>query len=63
MNYVNRYNKAHYDRLIVLVPKGSLAKIRLEALKHGISASEFVRRLIPKSLLTKGETTNDCSGI
>ena len=63
MNYVNQYNKDHYDRLIVLVPKGSLGEIRKEALKEGISASEFVRRLIPKHLLTKGENEDDCSGI
>lgn len=63
MNYVNQYNKDHYDRLIVLVPKGSLNKIRKEALTEGISASEFVRRLIPKHLLTKGENEDDCSGI
>lgn len=56
LNYVNQYNRDHYDRLIVLVPKGSLVNIRREALKEGISASEFVRRLIPKSLLTKGES-------
>ena len=38
MNYVNQYNRDHYDRLIVLVPKGSLVNIRREALKEGISA-------------------------
>ena len=63
MNYVNQYNKNHYDRLIVLVPKGSLERIRLEALNNGVSASEFVRRLIPKHLLTEGENEDDCSGI
>lgn len=62
MNYVNQYNKNHYDRVIVLVPKGTLQNIRKEALNEGISASEYMRRLIPKRLLTEGNE-NDNSGV
>ena len=62
MNYINQYNKNHYDRLIVLIPKGALARVRQKALSEGISASEFVRRLIPKQLL-EGENDNDNTGI
>lgn len=63
MNYINQYNKNHYDRLIVLVPKGALSKIRKEALNEGVSTSEFVRRFIPERLLTEGENENDYTWI
>lgn len=52
-SYVNWYNSQNYDKLTVVVPKGTTENIRKEALKQGLSVGEFIRRLIPKHLIAE----------
>lgn len=59
MNYINQYNKDHYDRIVVVTPKGTLGNIRKAAEKDGVSVSEFIRRFIPENLLVQREGTKE----
>lgn len=69
MNYRNWYTGQNYDRLNIILPKGSRELIREEARKQGKSLNEFIKGLIPERLVNervfirKGDLSNDSSGI
>lgn len=52
-NYINRYNRENYDRVVIMVPKGTKDNIKAEAQRRGQSANEFLLSLIPEKLVTK----------
>lgn len=52
-NYVNWYNAQNYDRVIVLLPKGSREKIKAAAKEKGLSANEFIKGFLPKELIAE----------
>lgn len=41
-----RYNRAHYDVVSVLVPKGGREELQAIAQAHGMSVSRYLRHLI-----------------
>lgn len=49
-DYINEYNKKHYDRITVLVPAGKKEIIKAAADKQQKSLSEFISGLIDKEL-------------
>ena len=65
--YVNWYNSQNYDKVTIMVPKGTRENIRKEANKNGLSVNEFLRKLIPERLIAKRvykgrRTADDYSG-
>lgn len=46
----NKYNRMHYDRLAIFVPKGDRDLIKCVVRKRGMSTNEFVTRLIYREI-------------
>ena len=46
LKYIREYNKAHYDRITVMVPKGVRNTIRERAKALGKSTNEYISGLI-----------------
>lgn len=57
LKYIREYNKAHYDRIAVMVPKGVRNTIRERAKALGKSTNEYVNGLIVVDLC--GGTENE----
>lgn len=53
INYINWYNRENYDRVVVMVPKGTKDNIKAEAKSRGQSANEFMLSLIPERLISE----------
>ena len=51
--YINSFAEENYDRITIIVPKGSKAKIAAMAKAHEMNTSEFIVNLIPRSLVGK----------
>lgn len=52
-SYVNWYNAQNYDRVTLMLPKGSLARLKEEAEKNGVSVNEYVKGFLPRSLIVE----------
>ena len=52
--YNNEYNKQAYDRITIMLPKGSKARLKEYAIAHEISVNELIRRELA-SYLTDNE--------
>lgn len=50
IRYNNEYNKQAYDRISVLVPKGTKEQIQTAAKENGESVNGFINRLIVNEL-------------
>lgn len=50
LKYIREYNKAHYDRITVMVPKGVRNTIRERAKALGKSTNEYICGLIVTDL-------------
>lgn len=46
IKYNNQYNKANYDKITILVPKGEKDEWKAFAQKKGLSMTEMVRRAV-----------------
>lgn len=44
--YKARFSKEHYDRITVNLPKGAKERLQEQALREGISVSEFARNCL-----------------
>lgn len=53
LDYITWYNSQNYDRITIIVPKGTRANIKAEAQRVGKSANEFLIDFIPKQLIAK----------
>ena len=51
--YINEFSKTAYDRITIIVPKGSKERIQRAAKNAGQSTSDFIVNLIPRSLVGK----------
>lgn len=51
--YINSFAEQNYDRITVLVPKGSRERIKNAAKACGQTTSDFIVNLIPRSLVGK----------
>lgn len=47
---VNKYIKANYDRMALVLPKGKKQTIKDHAEKHGESVNSFVNRAIDETM-------------
>lgn len=52
-NYINWYNSQNYDRLTIVVPKGTKNNIKAEAGLKGQSVNEYLLSLIPERLISE----------
>ena len=53
-----KYNKEHYDRLEMKVPKGKKEKIVAYAKKHDGSLNKFLNRLVDEAMERDKEKTD-----
>jgi len=53
LDYIIWYNNQNYDRVTIIVPKGTRANIKEEAKRQGKSTNEFLIGFIPKELIAK----------
>ena len=49
-NRQNTYNAAKYDKIGLMLPKGSKEKIKAEACKKNMSVNAYITELIKKEL-------------
>ncbi len=50
-DYINEFNRQAYDRITLIVPKGTKERIKEQAKKHGMNSSQYIVSLIPKWLI------------
>lgn len=50
-SYINEFAEKNYDRITLIVPKGSKESIKEAAKSAGKNVSEFITDMIPKSLI------------
>ena len=55
---IAKYNKEHYDRLEMKVPKGKKEKIVAYAKKHDGSLNKFLNRLVDEAMERNKEKTD-----
>ena len=55
---IAKYNKEHYDRLEMKVPKGKKEKIVAYAKKHDGSLNKFLNRLVDEAMEKDKEKTD-----
>ncbi len=53
LDYITWYNNQNYDRVTIIVPKGTRENIKAEAKRQGKSANEFLIGFIPKQLIAE----------
>lgn len=46
----NEYNAANYDRVTIMLPKGSKDRLKEQAQKSGKSVNAFLREIIEREL-------------
>ena len=56
--YINAFANENYDRITILVPKGSKERIRAIAKSRNQTVSDFITNLIPRSLVGKWKKKN-----
>lgn len=47
-----RYNRKAYDRIVIIVPKGQRKLIKMQADRHNMSVSAYIRDLIYNDLIS-----------
>lgn len=52
----DRWNKKHYDRLLIYVPIGSRSEVQELAESAGVSVSEYIRQAIKEKAEKDGKT-------
>ena len=50
MDYIRKYNERHYERITLLVPKGSKDTIKTRARALGKSMNEYISGLVVMDL-------------
>lgn len=56
--YINTFANENYDRITILVPKGSKERIRAIAKSRNQNVSDFITSLMPRSLVGKWKKKN-----
>lgn len=51
--YINEFTNENYDRITIIVPKGSKDRIKLMAKERGQTVSDFITGLMPRTLIGK----------
>lgn len=60
--YINWYNSQNYDRMTLMLPKGSKVRIKARAQALGLSTNEYIKNLIPNELIERGNKHEEDSG-
>lgn len=50
IEYNDRYNADHYDRVFLRIKKGEKDRLKAHAEKHGESLNEFIKRAISEQI-------------
>lgn len=58
----NRWNNKHYDRMAVVIPKGSRDEINAAARARGMSTSAYIRSLLLHDMQTNGDISTNLAG-
>lgn len=58
----NRWNAAHYDRIVITVPIGARDEIKAAAAANGLSVSAYIRMLVIRDTSEKPENTQFLRG-
>jgi len=58
----NRWNSKHYDRMAVVIPKGSRDEINAAAQRRGMSTSAYVRSLLLRDMQANGDISTNLAG-
>ena len=51
--YINEFANENYDRITILVPKGSKERIKQIAKARGQTVSDYITSLMPRTLIGK----------
>lgn len=51
--YINEFTNENYDRITIIVPKGSKDRIKLMAKERNQTVSDFITGLMPRTLIGK----------
>ena len=58
----DRWNRKHYDRMAVIIPKGSRDEINAAAQRRGMSTSAYVRSLLLRDMCENGDNATNLAG-
>lgn len=58
----NRWNAAHYDRVVITVPIGARDEIKAAAAAHGLSVAAYIRMLVIRDTAENPENTRFLRG-
>lgn len=58
----DRWNRKHYDRMAVIIPKGSRDEINAAAKARGMSTSAYIRSLLLHDMQTNGDISTNLAG-
>lgn len=58
-SYINDYNKANYDRITLIVPKGARQLIRVLAMQKEVSVNEYILSCLPPQLTAAMKQISD----
>ena len=50
IKYQNDFNKRHYDRIVIMVPKGMKDKLKAFCKEQGFSMNEFIISAVKEKL-------------
>lgn len=56
---IDKYNKEHYDRIEMKVPKGKKEKFAVHAKKHDGSLNKFLNRAVEETIQRDNEKENN----
>ena len=61
--YINKWASENYDRITIIVPKGSKERIKQAARDRGQTVTEYIASMMPKTLIgrwkRKGQSTEN----
>ena len=58
----DRWNRKHYDRMAVIIPKGSRDEINAAARARGMSTSAYIRALLIRDMQANGDISTNLAG-
>ena len=50
-DYINQFQREAYDRITIMLPKGTKARLKSQAAESGLTLTEYLTSLIPRHLV------------
>ncbi len=50
IKYQNEYNKDNYDRITIMVPKGTKVILQILAKRHNLSLNAYINKLLEEEI-------------